>query len=223
MMIRFILTVCACALAFAMASPSLAADMPGRYGEPAYGPTAFSWYGFYLGLNGGYGWGTSNWSGSVLSGSVSPSGPMFGGTLGFNMQAGAFVFGVEGDIDGNWMSSSNNGTGLCVNCAIQTSWFATARGRVGYAFDRALFYVTGGGAFGDVQMQSIGGTASVSRAGWTVGTGLEYAILGPWSAKIEYLYADLGTASCGTGVCGVATTVDFKTSIIRFGVSYRFW
>ena len=222
-MTRFILKACAFALALAITSPSLAADMPGRYGEPAYGPPGFSWYGFYLGLNGGYGWGTSNWSGAVLSGSVSPAGPMFGGTLGFNMQAGNWVFGVEGDIDGNWMSSSNNNTGLCVGCAIQTSWFATARGRVGYAFDRALFYVTGGGAFGDVQMKALGGTASVSRAGWTVGTGLEYSILGPWSAKVEYLYADFGSTTCGTGVCGVSTNVDFKTSIIRLGVNYRFW
>ena len=79
-MIRFVLKVCAFLLAFATAAPSLAADMPGSYGEPAYGPAYFSWYGFYLGLNGGYGWGTSNWSGSALTGTVNPAGPMFGGT-----------------------------------------------------------------------------------------------------------------------------------------------
>ena len=80
---------------------------------------------------------------------------MFGGTLGFNAQYGSFVFGLEGDAAGNWMRDSNSsGTGICAapGCAIQTSWFATARGRIGYAFDRALFYVTAGGAFGDVQM-----------------------------------------------------------------------
>ncbi|HMF26731.1 MAG TPA: hypothetical protein VKG24_32085 [Pseudolabrys sp.] len=126
-MIRFVLKVSACLLAFATAAPSLAADMPGSYGEPAYGPAYFSWYGFYLGLNGGYGWGTSNWSGSALTGTVNPAGPMFGGTVGFNMQTGAFVFGVEGDVDGNWMKSSNS-TGVCAfGCGIQTSWFATAR------------------------------------------------------------------------------------------------
>src|SRR5262249_33820574 len=67
-MIRFVLKVSACLLAFATAAPSLAADMPGSYGEPAYTPAYFRWYGFYLGLNGGYGWGTSNWSGSALTG-----------------------------------------------------------------------------------------------------------------------------------------------------------
>ena len=222
-MIRFVLKVCAFLLAFATAAPSLAADMPGSYGEPAYGPAYFSWYGFYLGLNGGYGWGTSNWSGSALTGTVNPAGPMFGGTVGFNMQTGAFVFGVEGDVDGNWMKSSNS-TGVCAfGCGIQTSWFATARARVGYAFDRALFYVTAGGAFGDVQISANGLTGTESRAGWTVGTGLEYSVLGPWSAKVEYLYADLGSTTCGPDICGVSTGVDFKTSIIRFGVNYRFW
>jgi outer membrane immunogenic protein len=53
--------------------------------------------------------------------------------------------------------------------------------------------------------------------------GLEYELLGPWSAKVEYLYADLGTASCGAATCGIDTSVSFKTSIIRFGVNYRFW
>jgi outer membrane immunogenic protein len=220
---RFILS--ACALAFAMASPSFAADMRGRYQEPAYAP-AYSWSGFYMGINGGYGWGTSDWNSSLTSGSTSPAGGLLGGTIGFNMQAGGWVFGVEGDVDGNWMRDSNStGTGICGAgaCAIQTSWFATARGRVGYAFDRALLYFTVGGAFGDVQMLASGLTATSSRAGWTVGTGLEYAILGPWSAKVEYLYSSLGSATCGAATCGVDTTVGFNTNIIRFGVNYRFW
>ena len=53
--------------------------------------------------------------------------------------------------------------------------------------------------------------------------GLEYGFLGPWSAKIEYLYADLGNATCGAASCSVDTSVSFKTSIVRFGVNYRFW
>jgi outer membrane immunogenic protein len=57
----------------------------------------------------------------------------------------------------------------------------------------------------------------------TAGLGVEYAILGPWSAKVEYLYADLGDATCGAATCGIDTTVSFKTSIVRLGVNYRFW
>src|SRR5262249_61958715 len=108
---------------------------------------------------------------------------MFGGTVGFNMQTGAFVFGVEGDVDGNWMKSSNS-TGVCAfGCGIQTSWFATARARVGYAFDRALFYVTAGGAFGDVQISANGLSRTESRPRWSLGPSLGYFLLRPLSSK----------------------------------------
>lgn len=223
---RFVLNVGACALAFAVSSRSLAADMPGHYQEPADVAPAFSWGGVYAGINTGYGWGQSDWSSSVTTGSNSPAGGLFGGTIGFNAQTGAFVFGLEGDVDANWMRDSNStGTGICSvpGCAIQTSWFATARGRVGYAFDRALLYLTAGGAFGDIQMSTNNLTANADRAGWTVGGGIEYAILGPWSAKVEYLYADLGSVGCGAATCGIDTTVGFKTNIVRLGVNYRFW
>ena len=227
MMIRFVLILVSCALAFVVTAPSFAADMPGgRYREPADVAPYVPWNGVYVGLNAGYGWGQSDWTSSLTTGSSSPAGGMFGGTLGFNAQYGSFVFGLEGDGAGNWMRDSNSsGTGICAapGCAIQTSWFATARGRIGYAFDRALFYATAGGAFGDVQMITNGLNATADRAGWTAGVGLEYAILGPWSAKVEYLYADLGNATCGAATCGIDTTVSFKTSIVRLGVNYRFW
>ncbi|HUL90512.1 MAG TPA: outer membrane protein [Pseudolabrys sp.] len=226
-MIRFILSLCA--LLFAAVSSSFAADMPGggRYQDPAYfGPAAFNWSGFYLGLNGGYGWGSSDWSGSVATGSTSPGGGLFGGTVGFNLQSGAFVYGVEGDVAGSWIrSSTSTGTGFCSfpGCQIQTSWFATARGRIGYAFDRVLLYVTAGGAFGDVQMSTGGLSATSTNAGWTAGLGLEYAFLGPWSAKAEYLYADLGSGSCGLAICGGSTTASYTVNIFRVGVNYKFW
>jgi outer membrane immunogenic protein len=221
---RFNLCMAAWALALIAVPPAYAADMPGGY-RPAYVAPAAGWSGFYAGLNGAYGWGQSNWSGGA-TGSNSPAGGLFGATLGFNVQSGAFVFGAEGDLDGNWMRDSNStGTGFCSSpgCGIQTSWYATTRGRIGYAFDRALFYGTAGAAFGDLQMMTNGGSVTADRVGWTAGVGLEYAFLGPWSAKIEYLYADLGSATCGAAVCGTNTAVTFTTNIIRLGVNYRFW
>ncbi len=221
---RFNLSMAACALALLGAPPASAADMPGGY-RPAYVAPAAGWSGVYVGLNGAYGWGQSDWSGGA-TGSNSPAGGLFGATLGFNVQSGAFVFGAEGDIDGNWMRDSNStGSGFCSSpgCGIQTSWYATTRGRIGYAFDRALFYGTAGAAFGDLQMMANGGSVTADRVGWTAGVGLEYAFLGPWSAKIEYLYADLGSATCGAAVCGTNTAVTFTTNIIRLGVNYRFW
>ena len=222
---RFILNMSLCAVALILAAPSFAADMPRGYRDDYVAPI-FGWGGVYVGLNGGYGWGQTDWSSSATTGSNSPAGGLFGGTIGFNAQSGAFVFGAEGDVDGNWMRDSNStGTGICgaPGCGIQTSWFATARARVGYAFDRVLLYATAGAAFGDVQMQANGLSATTDRAGWTAGVGIEYAFLGPWSAKAEYLYSDLGSASCGAATCGIDTTVSFKTNMLRLGVNYRFW
>ena len=84
----------------------------------------------------------------------------------------------------------------------QNSWLATFRGRVGYAFDRWLPYITGGGAYGNVKATAPTPHRDVwhrskNQLGWTVGAGLEYAFLGNWTAKIEYLYVDLGSFNAG--------------------------
>ena len=84
-------------------------------------------------------------------------------------------------------------------------------------------FVTGGAAFGDVKMTPLGAPRkATTRIGWTAGGGLEYAFMGAWSAKIEYLYADLGKATCSAATCGTANDVTFKTNIVRAGVNYHF-
>ena len=83
----------------------------------------------------------------------------------------------------------------------KNTWLSTARGRVGYAFDRWLPYLTGGGAFGRVNIGNASGTVDETKTGWTAGVGLEYAFLGNWTAKIEYLHVDLGTATCDVSIC----------------------
>ena len=81
------------------------------------------------------------------------------------------------------------------------------RGRIGYAFDRVMPYVTGGLAVGDVGAESAASPASSdTNVGWTVGGGVEAALAGNWTAKIEYLYVDLGDVNCGAVVCGVPPT-----------------
>ena len=73
-------------------------------------------------------------------------------------------------------------------------------------------------------MSAVGGVSATSeRVGWTVGVGLEYGILGPWSAKVEYLYANLGSASCRTAICSGDTTASYTVNVSRVGVNYRFW
>ena len=70
---------------------------------------AYNWTGFYLGLNGGYGFGRSEFNGTLPSGSFDAGGGLFGGTVGYNWQTGPLVFGLEGDID--W--SGMRGSGAC--------------------------------------------------------------------------------------------------------------
>jgi outer membrane immunogenic protein len=84
-------------------------------------------------------------------------------------------------------------------------------------------YVTGGAAFGDIKATAAGiGNQTTTRADWTGGGGLEAAVAGPWTAKVEYLYVDLSTGSCDGTPCGLATSDSFTTSLVRGGINYRF-
>jgi outer membrane immunogenic protein len=212
---RFTLAACAALLAVATAAPATAADMPVPFkAAPSYA-APFNWTGFYAGINAGYGWGTSNWAGT---GDFNATGAMVGGTVGYNLQMSQFVVGFEGDINASWMK----GTDSTACCETKNDWFATARGRLGYAMDRFMPFLTAGAAFGDLKVTSALGSETATRTGWTAGGGFEYAFMGAWSAKLEYLYADLGKASCSVAICVTATDVSFKTNIVRAGVDYHF-
>jgi outer membrane immunogenic protein len=206
-------------LALGIASAS-AADIPRRRALPAKAPVyvepPYSWTGFYAGINGGYGWGRSDFSAPFTPGAFDTSGGLVGGTLGYNYQVGQAVFGIEGDIDASWMKGSAACGGL--TCETKNSWLGTVRGRLGYAIGRFMPYVTGGGAFGDIKTSVTGlGSADETKAGWTVGGGVEAALSGPWSAKLEYLYVDLGR---GGSIAG--SDASFHTNIVRAGINYRF-
>lgn len=222
-MTRKILSVCAGLLALAMAAPSSAADLPRK--APAYYVAPYSWTGLYVGINGGYGWATSDWASAVTSGSPKPKGALAGGTLGYNLQTGVWVWGLEADLAYSWMKDTAVGTGVCggVGCETRNTYLATGRGRIGYAWDRWLPYITGGAAYGGIKLTpNTGVSETKNRFGWTAGAGFEYAFTGPWSAKLEYLYVDLGKASCSAGTCGIDTDVKFKANIVRAGLNYRF-
>jgi len=84
-------------------------------------------------------------------------------------------------------------------------------------------YITGGVAFANAKLTTAAGASdSNTQIGWTAGLGVEYAFMGNWSAKLEYLYADLGKATCGSGTCTTDTDVDIKANIVRVGLNYRF-
>jgi outer membrane immunogenic protein len=212
-----------------MASPLLAADLarPPAYKAPIAPYIApFSWSGFYVGVNGGYGWGTSNWTltaAGLSTGDFDVTGGLVGGTIGYNLQTGNWVWGIEGDFDASWIKGTETTVCAVPGCETRNDWLATLRGRIGYAWNRFMPYITGGAAFGDVKMTTPASTSQTdTQVGWTIGAGVEWAFTGAWSAKIDYLYADLGTANCDIATCGTPIDVTFKTNVIRLGVNYRF-
>lgn len=217
-----------CLLALTMTAPSFAADLPrGIYKAPPPPPAvlAYSWSGLYAGVNGGFAWGkaeVSNATGSFQTGNQ--DGWLLGGTLGYNIQTGSVVWGVEGDLDYAFIKGNATNFATCGaggNCEVKNSWLATARGRLGFAWDRFLLYGTGGGAFAGAKITpSTGGSATRSTTGWTVGGGAEYGLAAAWTVKLEYLYADLGKTTCD--VCLVASDVRPKINIVRAGLNYRF-
>jgi len=203
-----------------------AADMPIKSpyykGAPRSIVSYYNWTGLYAGVNVGYGFGTSNWDFPPGTG-IKPKGFMAGGTLGYNWQSGAIVYGLEGDFDwSNVKGDVGCPAGLAV-CEASSPWLATFRGRVGYAMDRWLPYVTGGAAYGKVKASLVAATTdsvSKNQLGWTIGGGLEHAFMGNWTAKLEYLYVDLG--SFNAGIAPVVNNVSFKESIVRAGINYKF-
>jgi len=212
--------------AAAFAGSALAADMPlGPARAPAYVPF-FTWNGFYIGVNGGYGFGRSNWTDTVTllsTGGFDTTGGLIGGTVGYNVQFGGWVLGIETDVA--WSNLKGSATINCVGtCQTSNEWLGTARTRIGYAFDRFMPYITGGAAFGGIKGTLGGiGTFSETEVGWTWGAGIEYAFAERWSAKVEYLYVDLGRANCNV-TCSGGNPIEatFTTNLVRGGVNFRF-
>jgi outer membrane immunogenic protein len=179
---------------------------------PAYVPPP-TWTGFYIGAHVGGFWADiknrdlDGWTGHGLDWGWNNSndGVFGGGTVGYNYQTGAFVFGVEGDFGGAGLTNSWN-NGLIAGSAgsfwakSDASFYADVTGRLGYAAGPALFYVKGGWAYLDANI-SVGGVDPVfgvwsvknsALDGWTVGGGIEYMWSPSWSVKAEYLYFDFG-------------------------------
>jgi outer membrane immunogenic protein len=112
-------------------------------------------------------------------------------------------------------------------------WFGTLRGRLGATTGPALFYVTGGLAYGNVvtnvsqnpgALSAVTASANQIKAGWTVGGGIEAALIGNWSAKVEYLYVDLGSQNLTfLDIVPRTTTLatNFRDNVHRAGVNYK--
>jgi outer membrane immunogenic protein len=232
----------AAALATVSAS-AMAADLPTSKGAPVapaiYAP-AFTWTGLYLGVNAGVGWANSkdiyvttpNGAVTTLSAS-SDAGFVGGGQIGYNFQTGAFVFGVEADIQYADLGGKINWGPYTWWSNNSSQYLGTVRARAGYAIDRTLLYVTGGFAYGG--LNSGGAFGGNNNTGWVLGVGAEYAFTNNWTARLEYDYIQLDTGSKSgsyysnvaigaqpAGYYSATSKGNGSANLLRVGVNYKF-
>jgi len=219
-------TVVLAAIASAgLAHTAVAADLgglPPRRGSlkdaaPVVYERAFSWTGLYIGANVGYGWSDVDWHDSIGPGSHDGNGVLAGGQIGYNLQSGQFVFGVEADMSGAWVDGSN----AC--CGHQFNWVGSARGRAGIAFNgnRTWLYGTGGAAWADVDYTAPGVSGfSNTHFGWVAGGGVEHMLTQNLSARVEYLHYSFDEATGLVG--GITTTAQPTLDTVRFGLNLKF-
>lgn len=240
---RFLILLAAAGLGVAMARPASAADLslPPIYKAPP--PMYFTWTGWYVGLNGGGGWGQTNHTATfgvtgipaVTTGNFNTNGWLGGGTVGYNYQMGQWLVGAEADLDWSNIRGTFNGSVAIpggtapFSMTSQLNWLDTTRVRVGWVWDHALFYSTAGAAMGGVTATANASAAASgvgaavtaadtqTRFGWTAGAGVEYAFTNNISAKLEYLYVGLGSQNQI-----VFDNVKFSTNIVRGGINLHF-
>ncbi len=212
------------------AAPALAADLPAKVytKAPAVIPPIYNWSGFYVGINGGGGSARDCWTLNSLAGIAVPAvaegchnatGGMVGGQIGYRWQSANWVFGVEAqgdwtDFKGSNASNLLAGTAFAGLLTNQTKVDALGlfTGQVGYAWNNVLWYVKGGAAVTDNKYNGLFtptgfviDTASTTRWGGTVGTGIEIGFAPGWSVAFEYdhLFMDNGNTTFSVPVGGL--------------------
>jgi outer membrane immunogenic protein len=213
-------------VALVAAAPASAADLPRGtpYRAPAY-VTAYNWTGFYLGAHAGYGWGSSD--------GIDLRGGFIGGQVGYNWQgAGSpWVFGIE--VDSAWADFGRTDTFFTpagiVSISSDANYIGSARGRIGYAFDRTMVYATGGLGWINNEVAvnatvgpfTVGASDSKMHIGGVIGAGVEHAFAPNWSGKVEYLYSMYDTQTYFAGIGG-GFRADADTHTIKVGLNYHF-
>jgi outer membrane immunogenic protein len=225
----------------ALAGQAFAADLPSRKEAPVYVAPApvYSWTGFYVGADVGGSWGNANlWVPTAygyndFSHNATNNGVIGGGFVGYNYQINNFVLGVQGEFDG---TGTGNSRWLDPAGRFQASfgqdWIASVDGRLGFAMDRTLFYVIGGGAWTQNtasltdNWSGYGISRSATRGGYDIGGGIEYAFTNNWTGRIEYRYYNFGTANNTYADVLLPSDTYYRTTltnnVIRVGLAYKF-
>jgi outer membrane immunogenic protein len=216
----------------------LAVKAPVYKAPPVY---LSDWSGFYLGVNGGYGWGKTTFDAPFGFADASPKGGLVGGHAGYNWQYGSIVTGLEVDFDAADITATDTlASGercrheRCVAESISRTMkfdeLATARARLGYTvLPNLLAYGTAGAAWGhstltgtlNVGQNSFSADANANNFGWVAGGGLEYKVWGNFIARAEYLHYDFAKTAYSFPILlspNAGSTVD----VARGGLSYKF-
>ena len=232
-----------------VSTSAMAADLPIAMEPMAPAPiesvALFTWSGFYVGANVGYGWGRDDVVGVGTRpqpgaygniGTFDPKGWLGGVQAGFNWQMDQFVVGIEGDVQWTGVDDrigSRNTTGgpagfATASATTDIDWYGTLRARAGVAMDRILLYGTGGLAFGNVDYR-VNVTAPAAQTirssdtewGYALGAGVEFAFNENLSAKAEYMFVDLGVDETLRSA-NFSTVPTSQLHTVRVGLNYRF-
>lgn len=214
---------------------ALAADVP--VSMPFKAPRVekyYDWTGLYVGGHAGYGGGSFGPGTNPLpqQGVFFPhslTGLIGGFQAGYNLQLpNSWVLGAEADI--SFPSPLDSPALVPAPFNTTFDYFGTVRGRVGYAFGTLLPYVTGGVAWGRTHIDlndangDITGIKARMHLGWVTGAGVEFAVGGNWSGKVEYTYMDLGARTYGLGGVPLPDVrVDPQVHAVKLGLNYRLW
>ncbi|WP_421362188.1 outer membrane protein [Agrobacterium rosae] len=218
------------AVAFALvASTAMAAD---AVYEAPQAPVAndaplFSWTGFNVGVQGGYAWNNHDLGLGAPFGvglAADFDGAVAGAFIGYNYQfSNNWVLGIEGDFEKNWGDDTLDVFG---GGAFEygLDWQGSVRGRVGYAFDRALVYGTAGWAIGRGYAEVPGfGTEKENFNGYTVGAGVDYAFTDMIFGRVEYRYTNFGDKDFNFGgPIGGSINSDLDQHAVRVGLGVKF-
>jgi outer membrane immunogenic protein len=223
---------------------AMAADLPSRVAPvPVASVPVFTWTGFYVGVQAGYGWSSISTAftglGGVTAGELEDEGFVGGAHVGYNYQIGSFVVGLEADLEAAGFGDDTVGVrfsdGTILRAESDVSFQGSLRARLGVAFDRALIYATGGFAFANFETDYVlTEPALVTRRsfensewGWTLGAGVEYAFTNNLTARAEYRYTrfegyrnDSGDDAGFFDGSSYDFDPDFHT--VRVGLSYKF-
>jgi outer membrane immunogenic protein len=229
-------------LALGIAAPASAADLAARpytKAAPVMVAAIYDWTGFYIGLNGGGGTSHKCWTDTSIvpnvgEGCHNATGGLVGGQIGYRWQASNWVFGLEAQ--GDWANFKGSNPSLlfpALTDRTKINAFGLFTGQVGYAWNSALLYVKGGAAVANDSYNGITtagsflvDSASDTRWGGVVGTGIEFGFAPNWSVALEYDHMFMGNhnvalTSATTGLLSRNESISQNVDIGTVRVNYR--